>query len=337
MLMDRLLMALRAAGEPTRLRLLWLCAEGELTVGELVRILGQSQPRVSRHLKLLCDAGLIDRYREGNRVFYRLNRRDGSPALGRTLVEMMPADSPQARLDRQRLDEVGRDRAHSAAAYFSANAAKWTEIRTLYIDEDEVERALERLLPPGSIGDLLDIGTGTGRILARLGPHVTRAVGVDLSPEMLNIARLALVEARLSNCRVQRADMYKLPMPDGSFDAVTFHQVLHYAADPPAAIAEAARVLRPGGRMVIADFAPHGQQSLATDHAHRWLGLADEDVARWLRAAGLAPAAPVRLTGAPLTVVLWSASKPAGPARSLPESTAESTLAEWPGQTETVR
>jgi ArsR family transcriptional regulator len=307
--MDALLTGLRAAAEPTRLRLLALCAQGELTVGELTDILGQSQPGVSRHLKLLCDAGLLDRFREGSFVFYRL--AEGGE-LARFLVEQVRADDPVVALDRERLQAIKRQRATQAAEYFRANAAQWDRIRSLYIDETEVEAALLELLPAEGVHNLLDIGTGTGRMLEVFAPRARRAVGVDLSREMLAVARVNLERADLRNCAIRQGDMYQLPLAGASFDAVLIHQVLHYAERPADAIAEAARVLRPGGRLVIIDFAPHALEFLRTDHAHRRLGFADAEIVAWCRAAGLEPERVRHLPGDPLTVSLW-------PARRRPE------------------
>ncbi len=309
--MNDLLMGLRAAAEPTRLRLLVLCAQGELTVSELTDILGQSQPRVSRHLKLLCDAGLLDRFREGTWVFYRLAQRARAGELARLLVELVPdadADATLA-LDRERLAIIKHQRAAQATAYFRANAAQWDRIRSLYVAEREVEGALQRLLPADGLRDLLDVGTGTGRMLEIFGPQVERAVGVDLSREMLAVARVNLERANLRNCSLRQADMYQLPLPGASFDAIVIHQVLHYAERPAQAIAEAARVLRPQGRLVIVDFAPHDLEFLRTEHAHRRLGFADAEVLAWCRAAGLEPGAVQRLPGNPLTVSLWPARR----------------------------
>ncbi|MGO8914461.1 MAG: ArsR/SmtB family transcription factor [Stellaceae bacterium] len=309
--MDELLAGLRAAAEPTRLRLLVLCAQGELTVGELTEILGQSQPRVSRHLKLLCDAGLLDRFREGSRVFYRLAERG---ALARRLLDLLPEADPTLALDRERLAQVKRQRAEHATSYFRANAARWDRIRSLYIDEKEVEAALGTLLPAEGLRDLLDIGTGTGRMLEIFGPRVERAVGVDLSREMLAVARVNLERAALRNCSIRQADMYQLPLAGASFDAVVIHQVLHYAEHPAQVVAEAARVLRPGGRLVIADFAPHELEFLRAEHAHRRLGFADAEIIAWCRAAGLEPGAVRHLPGNPLTVSLWPAHRRAAAA-----------------------
>ena len=280
--MDFLLTALKAAAEPTRLRLLALCAHGELTVSELTQILGQSQPRVSRHLKLLCDAGLLDRFREGTWAFYRLGERSAFAGLARTLIDAIPADDPTLALDLERLNAIKRARAEAAAEYFRENAARWHEIRSLHVPERDVEAALLKLLPASGIQDLLDLGTGTGRMLELLGPKVERALGVDLSREMLAVARSNLERAGLRNCQVRQSDMYQLPLPSASFDAVLVHQVLHYAEEPAEVLAEAARVLRPGGRLVIVDFARHDHESLRTEHAHRRLGFGDEEIAGWL-------------------------------------------------------
>lgn len=309
--MDDLLTGLRAAAEPTRLRILALCAQGELSVTELTHILSQSQPRVSRHLKLLCDAGLLERYREGNWIFHRLASSDAGADLARALVRLLPVSTPSRALDLERLDGIRRQRSEAAAAYFRRNARDWDVIRALHVDEAEVEGQLVGMLPPAPIGALLDIGTGTGRILELMSPHVERVLGVDLSREMLNLARDRVGRVPLVNCSVRQADMYRLPVPGGSFDVVTVHQVLHFAEDPGQAIAEAARVLRPGGRLLIADFARHDLEYLRTDHAHRRLGFGDEEVAAWIGDQGLDVGTPVHLLGNPLTVTIWLADRPA--------------------------
>src|SRR5436305_256164 len=239
--MDELLAALRAAAESTRLRLLVLCARGELTVSELAQILGQSQPRVSRHLKLLCDAGLLDRFREGSWVFYRLRSGTAASGLVRQLVSVCGDADRTIALDLQRLGAIKRQRAELAAAYFRENAAQWDKIRSLYIDEREVEAALGDIIAAGRPADLLDIGTGTGRMLEVLGPHVGQALGIDQSREMLAVARVNIERAGLANGTVRLGDMYQLPLPDARFDAAVIHQVLHYAERPGDAIAEAAR------------------------------------------------------------------------------------------------
>jgi ubiquinone/menaquinone biosynthesis C-methylase UbiE/predicted DNA-binding transcriptional regulator len=301
-----LLAALRAVAEPTRLRLLVLCARGELTVSELAQILGQSQPRVSRHLKLLCEAGLLDRFREGSWVFYRISAGSPVSALAHHLVVACNEREAPIALDLQRLAAIKRQRAERAAAYFSENAPHWDRIRSLYIDEREVEAALTEIASVAAPRDLLDIGTGTGRMIEVLAPRVGQALGIDQSREMLAVARVNLERAGAANGMVRLGDMYQLPLPDASFDAVVIHQVLHYADRPAAAIAEAARVLRPGGVLIIVDFAPHGLEFLRVEHAHHRLGFADAEVAEWCREVGLEPAVPRHLQGDPLTVVIWA-------------------------------
>jgi ubiquinone/menaquinone biosynthesis C-methylase UbiE len=307
--MDDLLAALRAVAEPTRLRLVVLCARGELTVSELTQILGQSQPRVSRHLKQLCDAGLLDRFREGSWVFYRLSQSTPASALARQLVAACGETDPTIALDLQRLGAIKQQRADLASTYFRENAAQWHRIRSLYVDEREVEAALVEIVAAADPRDLLDIGTGTGRMLEILAPRVEQALGIDQSREMLSVARVNLERAGLVNGRVRRDDMYQLALPGGSFDAVVIHQVLHYADRPAAAIAEAARVLRPSGILVLVDFAPHALEFLREEHAHRRLGFGDAEIAQWCRAAGLDPAPSRALPGGPLTVVIWTARR----------------------------
>jgi ArsR family transcriptional regulator len=312
--LEAVLAGLRAAAEPTRLRLLALCAQGELTVSELTHILGQSQPRVSRHLKLMCEAGLLDRFPEGAWAFYRLAGKGAGAELAGTLLALLPAGDPTLSLDLQRLDGVRAARAERALAYFRDNAARWDEIRSLQVDDAEVERALVSVFAGRKISELVDLGTGTGRILEVLGPHVERAVGIDLSREMLAAARANLERAGLRNCMVRQGDITQLPLAAGSADAVTIHQVLHYAAEPGLVVAEAARVLRPGGVLAMVDLAPHGLEILRDQHAHRRLGFSDAEVEGWLAAAGLVPDGTIRLPGGPLTVVIWRATRPIDPA-----------------------
>jgi ArsR family transcriptional regulator len=315
MQLNQILAGLRAGAETTRLRLLALLAQGEMTVSELTQILGQSQPRVSRHLKLMCDAGLLERLPEGSWVFYRLARAQSGhesqgAALARKLADLLPYDDPVIARDLQGFFAVREQRAEQAAAYFRANAEHWSEIRSLHIDEHEVEQALLGLLPTGRVADLLDIGTGTGRVVELFGDRGVNAVGVDLSREMLAVARANLARPSLRNCYVRQGDMYRLPWPGPSFDAVTVHQVLHFADDPGRVIGEAARVLRPGGRIVIADFAPHTLDHLRKDHAHRRLGFSDAEIVAWISEAGLKAEPVVHLPGGQLTVSLWAADKP---------------------------
>ncbi len=333
--MESVLTALRAAAEPSRLRLLALLARSELTVSELTQVLAQSQPRVSRHLKLLTEAGLIDRFREGSWVFYRL--ADGARAadpdrerlasLAATLVEFVPASDAGLAADLRRLEDVRSQRAERAAAYFKANAADWNRIRALHLPEKQVEQAMLELLGPGDFERLIDIGTGTGRILELMGGRVAHGVGVDLSHDMLSLARTALDEAGLSHCQVRQGDLFALPFEAASADLVTVHQVLHYLDDAANALRETARVLAPGGRLLIVDFAPHELEFLREEHQHRRLGFADEEIAAWAAASGL----EVRRTrhmppegcakGHKLTVSLWLLARP-GETRRKPKGAA---------------
>lgn len=309
--MEALLTALKAAAEATRLRLLCLCAHSDLTVSDLTQILGQSQPRISRHLKLLCDAALLSRHSEGSWAYFRLAADGPGAHLARTLVGAVPATDRTASQDFERLERLLGERAQAADAYFRDNAADWDRIRGLYVDDAIVEARLAAFVPPGAVEAMLDIGTGTGRVIEVLGPRVQRATGIDRSHEMLSVARSRLQRAGLHHCAVRQGDMYALAFDTATQDLVTLHQVLHYAGDPGAAIAEAARVLKPGGRLLVVDFAAHGLQSLRQDHAHRWLGFEDAQMTAWLLAAGLAPRPGQRLEGDPLTVMIWPADRPA--------------------------
>jgi SAM-dependent methyltransferase len=260
-------------------------------------------------LKLLCDAGVLERFREGSWAFYRLSQAGPVGAFAHRLAAECDEADPALALDLQRLGAIKRQRADAAAAYFRENAANWHRIRSLYVDEREVEAALVDIVTHVAARDLLDIGTGTGRMLEILAPRVEQALGIDQSREMLAVARVNLERAGLENGRVRLGDMYQLALPDASFDAVVIHQVLHYAERPAAVIAEAARVLRPDGILVLADFAPHDLEFLREEHAHRRLGFADSEIAEWCQCAGLDLAAPCRLPGDPLTVVIWTATR----------------------------
>lgn len=311
--MEEIVTALRAVAEPSRLRLLVLCARCELTVSELVRITGQSQPRISRHLKVLTDAAVLERFTEGSWVFHRVARTGIGAQLAEHLMVSIPDADPVVAGDGARLADVQLARADVAEAYFRANADDWNRLRSLYVDEGEVEGALESLWPEGPVASYLDVGTGTGRLLERFGARTENAYGIDSSKEMLNVARAALDRAGLDRCSVRQADLYQLPFDSNEMDVISVHQVLHFLTDPARAIAEAARVLAPGGRLLIADFAPHDVETLRSDHAHRRLGFGDGEVDQWMTQAGLRASSSRHLPGTPLTVTIWMGEKPVVP------------------------
>ena len=308
---DALLAALKSAAEPTRLRLLALLAHGEATVTELCKILSQSQPRVSRHLKLLTDGQLVRRYPEGSWVFYRL--ADGpvaEPLVPQLLANLDLTDSRLVS-DRQRLEVVRAQRSANAQAYFMEAAPHWNAIRSMHVDETEVDGAVQRVLGDAPVSNMLDVGTGTGRMLELLGPRAGRALGVDISHDMLRIARETLERSAQPHVQARQGDMYRLPSNASTHDLVLIHQVLHFADEPAAVIAEAARVLQPGGRLLIVDFAPHAAEELRTRHQHRRLGFTEQEVLGWCAASGLHGSVAACLPGTPLTVLLWLGHKPA--------------------------
>lgn len=317
--MEALLMGLRASGEPTRLRLLALLSQGELTVSELTRILGQSQPRVSRHLKLLCDAGLVTRIAEATWAFYRLADTGGSGALVAAIARLLPASDETLMRDNSRLADIRRERAAIAADYFRKNAPVWDHIRSLHISDIAVEAALTELLGQSPIEHVLDIGTGTGRILLLLKERAARGTGIDSSREMLAIARANLQREDMTNYQVRLGEAQSLAMTDESVDLVSVHLVLHYLDTPLLAIREAARVLKQNGRLIIVDFAPHTLEQFRELHAHRRLGFSESEVSGWCAQAGL-PVLQVRhLRPAAengLTVSIWLAQKNAVAANS---------------------
>ena len=321
-----LLADLEAAGEETRLRILCLLAEAELTVSELMAILGQSQPRVSRHLKLLVEAGLSARSREGAWAFFRLADEGG--ALARDLVGRLDPNDPTLSADRMRLEATREARRRQAAAYFAERAFDWDTIRALHAPEERVEAALVAMIGDKPFRNLLDLGTGTGRMLELLAPRAVRAVGVDQSAAMLALARSRMEEAGLRHVLLRQGDIYAPPVEPDSYDLVVIHQVLHFLDDPARALKEAARALRAGGRLAVVDFDAHEQEFLRADFAHRRLGFPLDEIEGYLADAGLVE---IRSTRVPpeagesgkLTVALWIAEDPRLISDSFPKSDLE--------------
>jgi ubiquinone/menaquinone biosynthesis C-methylase UbiE len=303
--MDALLTALRACAEPTRLRLIALAGRGAFCVVEFTEILGQSQPRLSRHLRLLCDAGVMERTREGANMWFTLPAGSAG-ALARDLVARLPGDDPVLEADRRQAARVLAERARIASESFRKQGADWDEMRALNLPAAAVEQALLEFTGPHP-GQLLDIGTGTGRLLELVAPRVTGGLGVDASRAMLALARARLAKPELAHCAVRQADMYRLALADAGFDTVVLQMVLHYAEDPAAALTEAARVLRPGGRLIVIDLAHHARTDLTDRLAHRWPGFTDPAMESLLARAGLAPADATTVDG-PMQVRLWAAA-----------------------------
>ncbi|MFB0872818.1 MULTISPECIES: ArsR/SmtB family transcription factor [unclassified Sphingobium] len=297
----------RALGDPTRLRIVHLLRAMELAVGEIAQVVGQSQPRVSRHVRILAEAGLVERRKEGNWVFLRLPRTPGVAPFLALFDQLAPSEGEKLwqAADLARLAAVRADRARAAEAYFAEHAEQWDAIRSLHVAEAEVEAAMTALLDKRPIGHLLDIGTGTGRMIELFGRAADQVTALDRSPDMLRLARAKLPQDAGDKYALLLGDFLDVPLDAASVDTVLLHQVLHYAQAPEAAIAEAARVLTPEGRLLIADFAAHEREELRARDQHARLGFTDDQIAGWFADAGLALDRVESLPGDQLTVKLW--------------------------------
>lgn len=311
---SELVAALKAAAEPTRLRILALLADAELNVKDLTQILGQSQPRISRHLKLLTEAGLIERFRDGSWVYFHVSDRTEGGRLARQVADSVDPAEGVLQRDRERCATLKSNREAEAQSYFAAHAADWSRIRSLHVAEHEVEAAMLAALGPGPFKMFLDLGTGTGRTLELFGGRYERGLGLDVNQAMLAYAEGTIARAKLGHAQVRHGDIYHLALADRCADAVVIHQVLHYLPEPGLALREAARVLSPEGRLLIVDFAPHGHEFLREEHAHTRLGFPDQQISQWLADAGLRMRKTQQLAPSPcdrdgLTVTLWLADR----------------------------
>jgi ubiquinone/menaquinone biosynthesis C-methylase UbiE/DNA-binding transcriptional ArsR family regulator len=275
--MEHLIKALKAAGEPTRLRILAALSQYELTVTELVSLLAQSQPRVSRHLKLLLEAGLVSRFQEGSWVFQRLNESN----LTAQITAMIDLGDPTLKQDVERLGRIKVENARRATDYFAANAGDWDQVRIMVGSDQKIENAMRKTIGNRVFENMVDMGTGTGRIVEIFSDRASKITGYDSSQEMLKLARTKFEQAGLSHCQARLGDITALPTTTASADLITIHQVLHYLDSPFAVIEEARRLLMPGGLILVVDFAKHQHEFLRTEHAHRRLGFADSEVQFW--------------------------------------------------------
>ena len=312
--MEKLLGGLRAVAEHTRLRLLSILFRNELTVSEITYILDQSQPRVSRHLKLMCDAGILDRIQEGAWVFYRVTDKQPGRQLSQSLIKLLDSDDSVLQRDETRLQKIRQEHTQQAESYFQENAKRWDKLRSLYVSEEKVEQAMLDAVAGEKVDDLLDLGTGTGRMLEVFGDVISRGMGIDINREMLAIARAKLEENQLTHCQVRHGDIHNVLLPSGSVDLITVHHVLHFLNDPVIVINEASRLLKLKAYLLVVDFAPHEMELLREEHAHRRLGFAEEEITQWCQNAGLDVTKVEHLqstskSNAPLTVTLWVAQK----------------------------
>jgi ubiquinone/menaquinone biosynthesis C-methylase UbiE/DNA-binding transcriptional ArsR family regulator len=311
--LDALVDTLKAVAESSRLRILHLLKRGDLTVTDITTVLGQSQPRVSRHLKLLHEAGLITRYQEGSWAYFRIDDATQAGQLADALAARLDDKDRTPARDLERLAEVKQARQTRAANYFTTNAQGWDQIRSLHAPDDAVEAHLSKIVGARHFQSMLDLGTGTGRLLEMFSPLYRRGVGIDMSRDMLAVARANLERAGVSNAQVRQGDILNPPVERDHFDLVTIHQVLHFLDDPQAAIREASRALRAGGRLIIVDFASHDIESLRDKHAHVRLGFSDEQINGWLKECGLKPEAAHQVAASDvgqITVKIWVARDP---------------------------
>lgn len=314
--MDELIDQLRAVAEPTRLRIVVALESCELTVSEICTVLGQTQPRVSRHLRLLTDAGLLQRHAEGTNAYFGLRSYAEGNDLLAAIAPMIDLATPTFQRDQGRLEEVRSDRADRAAEYFAEVAEEWDELREMHAPTGEVEEAMLAAVSTPFVESVLDIGTGTGRILELFADRTKRGLGIDLSRQMLGVARARLDDDRLSHCAVRHGDIYDLDVDRGSQSVVVLHHVLHFVSDPASALEMAGQALSPGGTLLIVDFASHDLERLRTEHAHSHLGFADNEVADWCATSEVDPPTVQHFPPPPgsgeeaLTVTLWTAIKP---------------------------
>ncbi|MBB3034885.1 ArsR/SmtB family transcription factor [Alteriqipengyuania lutimaris] len=308
---------LRSLGDNTRLRIMRLLGTMELAVGELSQVLQQSQPRVSRHASILCDAGLAVRRREGSWIYLRAASENagGSPlsaAIARFLSTAEREDeefAAQCEEDRRQLAAIREAREGKAAEWFEEHAGEWDDLRRRHSPDDQVEAALRKALAGEPLGEMLDIGTGTGRMAELFGEDASRIVALDKSLEMLRVARAKLQHLPAEQIELVQGDFLSLPFEAARFDTVLLHQVLHYATDPMIALREAARVLRTGGRIAIVDFAAHNHEELRERFQHTRLGFEDDQLAGALEQSGFETAPPVALEGETLVVKIWVARR----------------------------
>lgn len=322
--MNSLIKALKAAGEPTRLRLFAALSQCELTVTELVFLLEQSQPRISRHLKIMVDAGLLQRYQEGSWVFHRINDQNSPQTIARVqaqaqaqaqaLGKLIDYSNPILQADKNKIEAIKQNNAQRAADYFKAQAKDWDTIRQLIGSGEQIEQSMLDCAQH-NIASLVDLGTGTGRILEIFASRINNGVGFDTSHAMLNLARANLERHALPHCQARQSDIRSLPTASHSVDLVTVHQVLHYIDNPIAVIQEITRILKIGGEALIVDFAKHQHEFLRTEHAHRRLGFAHSEIKFWCAHNGLELVAYKKVSQnnaqAGLEVILWHLVKPA--------------------------
>ena len=274
----------KALADPCRARLTAVLLSGEFTVQELTRIMGMGQSRVSRHLKILTEAGVLSVKRQGTWSYYRAGEESTFFSGIRPAFERELSSLPERCRDLAAVSKVLEERRRRSQEFFDCHARQWDDLARTLLPVPEYRQRLLQLVPEGA--SVLEIGIGTGGLLTELTSRASRVIGVDHSPAMLEEARRRLNDRGIGGIELRLGEMSHLPLSDASVGCVVANMVLHHAADPPAVLAEIRRVLAPGGTLLLADLARHERESAREQLADQWLGFEDNELTEWLRRAG---------------------------------------------------
>lgn len=276
---------LKALADPCRLRLVAVLLRAEFTVQELTQILDMGQSRISRHLKILSEAGVLSVKRQGTWSYYRVGEDSAFFCAIRPAFERELEQLPQRREDLAAVALALEARRRRSLEFFDQHARTWDVLSRTLLPVPQYQERLLSLVP--TVDTLLEIGVGTGALLPDLSRRAAKVIGVDHSPAMLDEARRRLDHAGNSAAELRLGEMTHLPLADGGAGCVVANMVLHHAADPQAVLAEITRVLKPGGILVLADLARHEREWAREQLADQWLGFEEEELRGWLQGAGL--------------------------------------------------